>query len=141
LRLGRGRGCPTLFASPALRAASAFGPLAAALAALTGALRSVTRTLELVGRSQLDRPDRRRVDRADGDAHRADRGRAQHEADGDKGQRPERDPAVLARASTGPHIIARAFPGRVFDETVLMIVGVRVGHAPRESSAEGMRGL
>jgi hypothetical protein len=65
----------------------------------------------------------------DRDSHRSDRHGSEDEAEGEQGHGAERDRAIIAR-STG-----------VVNETVLMIVVLRAGHAPRERWADRVKGL
>jgi hypothetical protein len=93
------------------------------------AIGAVACAVALIGRAQLDRADGRRVDRCDHDPHRPDRDRPEDEAGGEQGHRARRERADLAPW------------GDAFDEIVLMIVVMRVGHAPTERSADRVKGL
>jgi hypothetical protein len=106
----------------ALGSAPALGAVAATVGAVAGAI-------ALVGRAQLDRTDRRRIDRRDRDPHRPDRDCSEREADREQGHGAGRDRAKLTPV------------WGVINETVLMFVVLRVGHAPRERWVERVKKL
>jgi hypothetical protein len=126
-RGGRGRGRPA--ALPAPRPTPALGAVTAALGAVTAAVGAVPAAVALVGRAQLDWPDGGGIMGCDRDSHRSDRDRAEGEPDAEQDHGARCDSARFAP------------PGGVINETVLMIIVMRVGHAPRERWADRVKGL
>jgi hypothetical protein len=120
--LGRDRRRAGPAALPALGSAPALG-------AVTAAVRAFACAVSLLRRAQLDGPDGRGVDRRDRDSHRPDRDRAEDEAEREQGHGARRDRAALA-------------PVRgVINETILIFVVSRVGHAPCVRSADRVKEL